>query len=255
MAVPKITSGDVRALLHEKFSDTRRYAYAEEVGNDTGAGQRRRLDMVVVDCYRSNGYAIEGIEIKISKSDLRRELQDAAKHNIFFENLDYYSLAAPTSVVDKDLVPKHWGLYLIDVAENGSMSMRTYRKPLSLHDAFIGDVDKGFIACLLRAMWSSRPSDSIIEAAKKEAYEMALRDTGTFSYKQRCDRLEEELEAMRELRRRLQIWGGAGGIKRAIEDYEAYMKLDLRDLQRVLERIADSEKDVKKALRLLVKGE
>ena len=67
--------------------------------------------------------------------------------------------------------------------------------------------------------------------------------------------MEEELEAMRELRRKLQIWGGTGGIKRAIEDYEAYMKLDLRDLQRVLERIADSEKDVKKALRLLVKGE
>ena len=248
-----ITAGDVRALLHEKFSDTRQYAYAEEVGNSTGAQQRRRLDMVVVDCFASHCFAIEGIEVKISKSDLRRELQDSSKHNIFYENLDYYSLAAPASVVDIDLIPKHWGLYLVHEGKNG-LFLRTHRKPCSLHDAYIGAVDKGFIAALLRAMWGSRPSDSMVEAARKEGYEKALDEAGVTDYKQRIEYLQKECEAGNELRRRLSIWGGAYGVEKAISDFEAFQNLDTAKLVRVLERIVDNSQDVKRALKLLRGG-
>lgn len=245
-----ITAGDVRALLHDRYGDTRRFAYAEEVGNSTGTEQRRRLDMVVVDCYCSNSYAIEGIEIKISKSDLRRELQDSTKHNIFYPNIDYYSLAAPASVVDVDLIPKHWGLYFVYEGEDG-LFMRTRRKPCSLHDAFIGTVDKGFIAALLRAMWGSRPTDSMIEAARKEAQEKALKEKGVWDYKERCDYLQKELDSLIELRRKLGIWGGSYGIEKAIKDYESYQSLDLGNLALTLERVVDNSEDAKRALKLL----
>lgn len=247
----KITAADIRALLYEKYSDTRRYAYAEEVGNSTGLEQHRRLDMVVVDCFKSNGFAFEGIEIKISKSDLRRELQDSAKHNIFYPNLDYYSLAAPASVVDRDLIPKHWGLYLVDCAEDGAMSLRTFRKPCSLHDAFIGDVDKGFIAALLRAMWGSRPTDSMIETARKEGYANGLKEAGVTDYKRRISYLEDQLEGLRELSSRLRIWGGKRGIEEAIAEYEAFRALHTDQLIRALERILDNSNDVRAALKLL----
>ena len=251
MSSSKVTAGDIRALLHTRFDDTRRYAYAEEVGNSTGAEQRRRLDMVIVDCWKSNGFAIEGIEIKISKSDLRRELQDASKHNVFYQNLDYYSLAAPASVVDLDLVPKQWGLYLVDVAKDGSLSMRCVRKPCSLHDEFIKDVDKGFIAALLRAMWNSRPSDSMLQAAEKEGYERAMKEAGVTDYKARIKSLEDDNRALRELSERMHIWGGSWGIDRAIQEYEAFRELRIDQLVRVLERIVDGDKHVRKALKLL----
>lgn len=251
MSSQKISSGDIRKLLYERYADRRRYAYAEEVGNSTGMDQHRRLDMVVVDCFKSNGFAFEGIEIKVSKSDLRRELQDSSKHNIFYPNLDYYSLAAPSSVVDVDLIPKHWGLYFVDKADDGSLSMRTYRRPCSLHDAFIGSIDKGFIASLMRAMWHSRPSDSMIEAAKKEGYEKALKKAGVTDYEERIRNLEEENRALFDLRMKLGIWGGSSGIEQAIEDYEAYRELDMRNLCRVLERLADNENAIKKAIRML----
>lgn len=247
----KITSGDIRVLLHEKYADMRRYAYAEEVGNTTGLEQHRRLDMVVVDCFKSNGFAFEGIEIKISKSDLRCELQDASKHNVFYPNLDYYSLAAPSSIVDLDLIPKHWGLYFVDKLEDGSLSMRTYRKPCSLHDKFISECDKGFIASLLRAMWGSRPSDSMIEAAKKEGYDNAMKEAGVVEYVEQIKRLQADNKALRELSDRLSIWGGSVGIERAIEEYEAFRKLDLPKLVRILERLNDNEKDIKAAIKML----
>lgn len=251
MSEKKVTAADIRALLHTRFDDKRRYAYAEEVGNSTGLEQRRRLDMVIVDCWKSNGFAIEGIEIKISKSDLRRELQDASKHNVFYGNLDYYSLAAPASVVDLDLVPKKWGLYLVDVASDGALSMRCYRKPCSLHDDFIEDVDKGFIAALLRAMWQTRPSYSMLKAAEQEGYERGVHEAGVVDYKARIARLEDDNRALRDLQERLRIWGGAYGIDRAISEYEAFRELNIGQLTRVLERIVDGNKDVKKALKLL----
>lgn len=105
----KITATEIRALLREKYENDRQFAIAEEVGNATGLEQKRRLDMVVVDCFRSSGYSIHGFEIKVSKADLRRELQDSSKHNIFFPSIDYFSLAAPADVVDVDIVPKSWG--------------------------------------------------------------------------------------------------------------------------------------------------
>lgn len=245
-----ITAGDIRALLHERFSDKRQFAYAEEVGNSTGSDQRRRLDMVVVDCWKSNGFAIEGIEIKISKADLRRELQDASKHNIFYGNLDYYSLAAPASIVDVDLIPKHWGLYLAYAGKNG-LFMRAARKPISIHDECRDDVDKGFMAALLRAMWGSRPTDSMIEAARKEGYEKALLEAGVTDFKQRIEYLQKECEAGYELRRNLGVWGGAEGVEKAIKDFENFKSLNLSSLERCLERIIENSADVKRALKLL----
>ena len=74
-----ITATEIRALLREKYENDRQFAIAEEVGNATGLEQKRRLDMVVVDCFRSSGYSIHGFEIKVSKADLRRELQDRCR--------------------------------------------------------------------------------------------------------------------------------------------------------------------------------
>lgn len=250
MEQPKITAADIRKLLHERFSDTRQYAYAEEVGNSTGANQTRRLDMVVIDCFRSHGFAIEGFEIKISKSDLRRELQDSTKHNIFYKNLDYYSLAAPADVVDLDIIPKQWGIYLAAVAQDGSLSLRRKRKPLSLHDDFIGIIDKEFVAALLRAMWGSRPTDSMIEAVKQEAQEQALREAGYIDYERQIQSLQEDLSAYKELKERLNLWG-AGSVERAVQDYESFLKLNIPNLVWNLKRLTDVEKELKCAIKAL----
>ena len=82
----KITARDVRGLLRKRF-DSSRYSVMEEVGNATGSMQTRRLDMVVVSVWPSDGYTIEGIEVKVSKSDLKHELESPQKHNVFFASI------------------------------------------------------------------------------------------------------------------------------------------------------------------------
>ena len=95
----RMTADEVRLAIKKKFNDSRRYVIAEEVGLTTGYS-RRRIDMVILDCYESNSFRIDGIEIKVSTADLRRELQIPDKHTAFFEKIDSFTLAAPVDVIN-----------------------------------------------------------------------------------------------------------------------------------------------------------
>lgn len=226
MGVEKCDAAIMRALLRDKFNDARRYALAEEVGNKTGY-QRRRLDMVVVDVYQSNGYSLEGIEIKVSKADLRRELQDASKHNIFFDDLDYYSLATPGDIIDKDLIPKHWGIYAAKFKDEG-WALRTVRKPCSLHDIGSPGISRPFFACLARALSLQSPTEKMLRSERqkgvKEGIEKERRRAGHL-LKEAEDNLER-LRAYEELYRECKLWG-AGSIEEGIERFKAFREAKL----------------------------
>lgn len=141
-------SKDIVSLLSKRFSDSRQYTFATEVGDSTGTNQTRRIDFCVMNHYVSNDFAIEGIEIKISKNDLMSEIKQPEKHNIFFENLNYFSLACPHYILDKktiEIIPYHWGIYI--VKDN---VLRVKRKPIPLHDKKIEKINKSFMASFLR---------------------------------------------------------------------------------------------------------
>lgn len=164
-----ITAADIVVALEKRFDDSRQYVTATEVSNGTGGQIRRRIDMVVVNCYESNGQAIEGIEIKISKADLRTELRKPEKHECFYENLDYFSLATTKEVLEgmSDLIPKKWGIYVI--SEDGSTRAR--RKPLALHDEIKDTVSRAFNTSLVRAIYGRSLTEQYLNKIRKEEYE------------------------------------------------------------------------------------
>ena len=141
----KITADDIYGLLAEKYSSTREWAIAGEVQRTTGWSDRR-YDFVAMNCFASNRYRIEVVEIKISKPDLRRELEEPEKHNVIFEDIDYYSLAAPAEIIDLSIIPPKWGVYAV---KDGKLI--TKRKPLALHDEADRRIKRGFVASFLRA--------------------------------------------------------------------------------------------------------
>lgn len=240
------TAALMRELLRSKFDDRRRYAVAEEVGNQTGY-QRRRLDMVVVDVYESNGYSIEGIEIKVSKSDLRRELQDSSKHNIFFSDLDYYSLAAPSDVIDKDLIPKHWGIYAAKQKDDGTWYLRTVRKPLSLHDKRTETINKGFFACLARAISCQSPTAERIEQAEIKGYKNGVEDEKRNSdYRvKRAKEQQDRLDVLEDLFSKCRVWG-KDSVERGIAKFEAFRQMD--DMERLEQRLEQTIDSLTKAI-------
>lgn len=151
----KFNAEDIYALLDRRFSDGRQWLCAKEVGNTTGGG-KRRLDFVAANCYAGEGFGIHAFEVKISKSDLRNELFDPSKHNIFFPDIDYYSIVAPDYVLDAEycaLVPKNWGIYrAIAGVEDKKTMLKVFRKPIALHDEHSRTISRAFAFELMRCM-------------------------------------------------------------------------------------------------------
>lgn len=249
VAADKCTANVMRELLRMKFDDHRRYAVAEEVGNQTGF-QKRRLDMVVVDVYESNGYSVEGIEIKVSKADLRRELQDSSKYNIFFDDLDYYSLAAPLDVIDKDLIPKHWGIYAAKLRSDGGWCLQTIRKPLSLHDKQVSTIGRGFFACLSRAIACQSPTASKIKQAEKRGFDKGVEHERVNSgYKvRRANESVERLEELEELFSQCRLWGN-GDVDKGIAQFEAFRRI--KDIDCIAQRLETANEDLMHSIKML----
>lgn len=215
---------EVRSALRARYKDSRRYALAEEVGLTTGYSHRR-LDMVVIDCYYSNGFRIDGFEIKVSTSDLRRELEDPEKHIAFFDVIDYYTLAVPAGVCEPlmDVIPKKWGILIVN--EDGST--RYKRRPLALEDQKADRaVPRGFLASITRAIQGLQPSAMEI----RNAYEQGLKDGEEKANRHHgymADRVAKEaakLEAYDKIACRLRLWGD--NVDELLDEFEAFRKLD-----------------------------
>lgn len=219
-----MTAADVRKALRKRYSDSRRYAIAEEVGLSTGYSHRR-LDMMILDCYYSNGFRIDGIEIKVSTQDLRRELEDPEKHVAFFDVIDYYTLAVPHGVADPlmDIIPKNWGILIVE--EDGVTRLK--RKPLALQDKKADrPIPRAFFASVTRSIQGLQPSaqelQSEYERGLKEGREQEKRHRGYME--DRVAREAANLEAYDKLCSRFEIWRG-DDIDKILDAFEAFRKL------------------------------
>ena len=233
----KLNAEAVRKALRNKYSDHRRYAVAEEVGLTTGYPYRR-LDMMVLDCFGSNGFRIDGIEIKVSTSDLRRELEDPEKHVAFFDVIDYYTLAVPAGVVEPlmDVIPKKWGILVVQ--ENGNT--RYKRRPLALEDRkYDKPVPRGFFASVTRAIQSRQPSEQELHAQYelgfKEGRDRAERKS--FYMEGQVGRETEKIKKYDELNARLRLYGD--NIDDIVDEFETFRKLNIDWLKTSLDNTAN----------------
>lgn len=160
-----ITAKDVLALLKERYSNGGEWVCASEVQRTTGWSDRR-YDFVAMNCWNSNFYKIEVVEIKVSKSDLRRELEEPEKHNVMFDDIDYYSLAAPDKVIDMSIIPPKWGVYAV---VDGKLV--TKRKPLALHDEPRTTLPRAFAASFMRAAAAQNMERTLLEDEKKKSFD------------------------------------------------------------------------------------
>lgn len=112
------TEREMLDLVHQRYSAkfngiSPRYVVAEHVQFDPSGGVRC-LDAIVADMWRSEGYAMHGIEIKCSRGDLKRELDRPHKAELFSDHLDYFWLAVSDDKVLSGLTPPaNWGILTV----------------------------------------------------------------------------------------------------------------------------------------------
>jgi hypothetical protein len=178
-----------------------RYVAAIQVNNGAGFSYRRTLDVVVFDTWPSAGLKLHGLEIKISKQDLRRELQDTQKFADWEDHLDQFSIVAPKGLVDLKLLPPKWGLY-VDDEKSG---LRARRKPLMLHAGKRPQMSRSIAAAFVRALVDRSLSTEALSAEFTRGYERGKDDT---EYEGRTDK-----NRVTELERAINEFKDASGIQ------------------------------------------
>lgn len=176
--------------------------------NDRAGFARRRLDAVVLDTWPSKGLELHGLEIKVTRQDLRRELQDLSKFEEMAKSLDRFSIVAAPKVATLDMLPDKWGLYIPD----GRGGLRARRKPLQLwNERNDGVVSRSFMAAFVRALLSRSTDDEALRAEYKRGY-----DRGKLEGSREVDRVENREQ---RLRLRIEEFEEASGID--IDSYKA----------------------------------
>lgn len=118
-----MNADEVRAVLTKRWPEAE-YLHIAEAPLDSSR-QGRKLDLLVVSLWRSRGHERDGVEIKVSWSDYRRELKNPAKADQWWSFVDRFWVAAPLPlakrILDEEPPPTSWGL--LGVTETGSQEL------------------------------------------------------------------------------------------------------------------------------------
>lgn len=164
----KWTEGDVFRVLSERRYSKPAWAFMHQVADATGHAQRRWADAVAVGLWPSRGLEIHGIEIKVSRSDWRRELKKPDKAENVAAYCDRWWIAAPKDVVPVDELPEGWGL--LEITESKVKA----RKEAPKMDA--KPIDRSFFAAMTRRLFESQSPAEQLAQVREEAKREALRE-------------------------------------------------------------------------------
>ena len=136
-----ITSAEIRAALKLRYQ-AQSHALLFEVANATGAHGRVFADAVAFGLWPSHGHTVEGIEIKVSRSDFLAEMAKPEKSQPVFQYCDRWWLAVPKGLVAPAEVPDTWGVLEL----NGDRLVTRKKAPKLTPVA----MPRSFVASLLR---------------------------------------------------------------------------------------------------------
>lgn len=163
----------VRALAaHHKGAE---WAFLAQVRNQTGFGRATRTaDALAFSLWPSRGLYATGYEVKVSRQDLRKELDDPSKAEEIARFCRLWFIAAPEGICKAEDLPLPWGL--VEVKESGKLK---WTKPAIPNDHAIEPTWPFVCAIMRRVAEDSIPSATFYEllAAEKKVIEKNAQDS------------------------------------------------------------------------------
>ena len=237
------TSADIKALLRRRYAHPE-WALCFEVANGTGQHARRYADALAMNLFPSRGLAIHGFEIKVSKADFKREIENPEKSASVQQYCDHWWIVAPSAAVDESLLPITWGWLRVDgerlVAAKNAPPLEA--KP----------VDRKFMAALVRRA-NEADAAEVDKLVSVRVAEQRQRDHEHMEreIKSRARKGEEATKQLEDLKAKLgDDWGylDAPGISEAVRvlraagigrTYDNLRKLE-RDMKTATKRLSEA---------------
>lgn len=140
MKAEKITTEMINEALLKKYQEPEWYL-GFEVGNSCGSETKRHADAIAICAYPSRGFKAIGFEVKVSKSDLKHELDNPRKCEEMYQYVNEWYLVVPKGLADNADIPKPWG-----IIEYNDGKLRQKRKA-QYHEA---KLTTGFMLAFIR---------------------------------------------------------------------------------------------------------
>lgn len=194
-----VTAADIKLGLRRVYTQPE-WALLFEVGDATGARHSRFADALAMSLWPSRGLTLTGMEIKISRSDWKKEQAQPEKAETIAAYCDYWTLVtAPKVVLDLTEIPPAWGWMEYD-----GERFKTHKLPEKTDAKAI---DRKFLAALLRR--AHKADEAVIQAQvafrneineqafERRVEEAAARNAGTFQELKRVVAAFEEASGLK----------------------------------------------------------
>lgn len=201
------------------------WAVLEQVSNSTGSvgGRKRWLDLVAMSLWPSRGLELHGVEVKVSRSDWRRERDDPSKADDVAKYCHRFYVAAPAGVVPLDEVPPAWGL--IEITDKAKTKVAKKAELLEPKPP-----TWVFVAALLRRAAESHDDavkravadqlEAAVEAASSRRTKADLEAAVTDAMAAERRRASDQAHELGNLKARIEAFERAAGVK--LEDVPAW---------------------------------
>jgi|ERR1041384_351905 hypothetical protein len=237
----KVTADELRALLRRKYPADQ-YAMLYEVRDAAGHGASNSADVLMIGLWPSRGCMLEGMEIKVSRSDWLRELKKPAKAEAFVPYCDrWWIVTASPDIVKPEELPKTWGL----------MTMRGRGLTVAVQAPTLTPkpVDRSLLAAMLKRATDTAASSPEVRSTIL-AQAKALEERFEERVKGRTSHVQRQLEALQkgvaefEARAGISInaYNGArlgDAVKRVMSGDDWQVKHHLQAFERTRKQISD----------------
>jgi hypothetical protein len=173
----------VTALRSRYPAEKGEWAFFTEVPNATGFQKSRSCDALAMGLWPSTNFVIHGHEVKASRSDWQREMQDPEKAEAFARYCDYWWIVSPANVLAIEELPADWGW--ICTYEHGASRVK---KPANKRTPEV--FPREFLAGVMRSIAKADSVEIAIRAAEKqgwgEGYKAGLKE-GKRSFARICE--------------------------------------------------------------------
>lgn len=163
----KIKASCIRGAM-SKWWAAPEWAIMWEVGEGTGARSGRYADAVMMSLWPSRGLELHGVEIKVSRSDWKREAADPSKAEAIAKYCDCWWIhTSPGIVEDLSDLPPAWGLREWDGKKWKTLrdAEKTTAEPITRH----------FLAAMLRR--ADGAMKSLMDEAMRDAREAQMAES------------------------------------------------------------------------------
>jgi len=111
---------NIEELLRARHTNRTEWVVVTELraGVGYGDGREGRIDVAAFNCWPSKGFTRVAYEVKRSRADFRKEMENPLKRKWVEENFHKCYFAVPSGLVKPDEVPEGWGLMV--ATKNGS---------------------------------------------------------------------------------------------------------------------------------------